>query len=100
LKDVFTLNGFTNLDGNSTPDDTLVDGLNYQGGDDAAGKAQILLRAGVSALLNAAKGFGYPLSVAQVQTAVNNALASNDKDTIVAAAAILDGLNNGVCPLN
>ena len=94
------MNGFTNLDGNGTADDTLLDGLNYQGGTDLAGAAQILLRAGVGALLNAATGFGYPLTVSQVQTMVNNALASNDRDTMINVGKTLDGLNNGVCPLN
>lgn len=42
---IFDLNG----DGAA---DTLLDALNYQGGEDSIGKAQILLRAAVAGLLN------------------------------------------------
>ena len=80
LKDIFNLNGFTNLDGDATADDTLLEGLNYKGGRDLAGAAQILLRAASAAVLNAAS-FNYPLSLAQIKTVVNNALASGDRDT-------------------
>jgi hypothetical protein len=99
LKDIFNLNGFTNLDGDATADDTLLEALSYKGGDDPAGKAQILLRAAASAVLNSGS-VNYPLSLAQIKTLVNNALASNDEDTMTDLAKILDDDNNLRCPLN
>jgi hypothetical protein len=82
---------------------TLLEALRFGGGDTVADKAEILLRAAVAAVLNAAHpdvAFGY--SVAQIQDLVNAALASGDPDTILALAGQLDGANNAVngCPLN
>jgi hypothetical protein len=97
---VFNLNGFTNLDGNATPDDTLLDALRYHGGSGLPGAARILLRAAVAAVLNAqSPDINYPLSLVQIQTAVNNALASGDRDTMLNLASALDNDNNLGCPL-
>ncbi len=85
--------------GTATADDTLLEGLNYQGGRDLAGAAQILLRAASSAVLNAAS-VNYPLSLGQIQTLVNNALASGDRDTMTDLNTVLDGYNNARCPFN
>ena len=101
MKNVFNLNGFTNLDGNSTPNDTLLDALNYQGGNTLAGAAQILLRAAAASVLNAANpNITFPRTVAQIQSAVNAALASNDRDTMLNLGSDLDKENNRRCPLN
>jgi len=63
--------------------------------------SQILLRAGVAALLNAeSSGIDYPQTTAQILTAVNNALASGHRATILALASQLDGQNNLGCPLS
>ena len=78
----------------------MLDGLRYQGGNTLSGAAQILLRASVAAVLNAASGLNYPMTVSQIQTAVSNALASNDRDTILNLATTLDRANNKRCPLN
>jgi len=100
LKTVFNLNGFTNLDGNATPDDTMLDALRYHGGSGLPGAARILLRAAVAAVLNAqSPDINYPLSLVQIQTAVNNALASGDRDTMLNLASTLDHDNNLGCPL-
>jgi hypothetical protein len=99
LKSLFNLNGFTNLDGNSTANDTLLDALNYQGGDDLRGAAQILLRAAAASVLNA-QSVNYPKTLAQIQSAVNSALASSNRTTMLELASILDVLNNAPCPLN
>jgi hypothetical protein len=62
-------------------EDTLLDALNYKGGEDDSGMAQNLLRAAVAALLNAAHPeVNYPLSVAEVISQVNAALASGRED--------------------
>jgi hypothetical protein len=63
------------------------------------GAAQILLRQAVAAVLNARAGIGYPLTVQQVINEVNTALASCDRDTILAEASRLDTFNNLGCPL-
>jgi hypothetical protein len=83
-------------------DRTLLEALDQPGGSTILGASQILLRAGVAALLNSASsGVDYPLSTAQVIAEVNTALASGDRDTILAEATRLDNFNNlGSCPLN
>jgi hypothetical protein len=68
LKNVFNLNGFTDLNGIGSPNDSLLDALNYMGGDDLNGAAEILLRAAVSGLLNAASpDVDYALTVTEIQ---------------------------------
>ena len=99
LKSVFNLNGFTNLDGNASANDTLLDALSYQGGTDTRGAAQILLRAAAASVLNATS-VNFPMTVAQIQSAVNSALASSDRDSMLELASTLDVLNNAPCPLN
>jgi hypothetical protein len=61
----------------------------------------ILMRAASAAYLNSF-AVQYPLSTAALVAEVNLALASGDRDTILAEATKLDGFNNGQggCPLN
>jgi hypothetical protein len=97
VKDVFADAGGFPTQGNAT----LVEALGFSGGPGVDGAAEILLRAGVAALLNAAHpAVAYPRTPAQVLTAVNTALASHDRDTMLALAASLDADNNLGCPLN
>lgn len=80
---------------------TLLQSLDGGGGPGVLGAAKILLRAGTAALLNAGNpGVDYTMTTAEVITAVNAALASNDRDTILALAASIDADNNLGCPLN
>ena len=80
---------------------TMLAALAFGGGPGTAGAAEILLRAGVAALLNAAHpAVNYPLTVADVVSTVNAALASNARDPMLAQAAVLDSKNNLGCPLN
>lgn len=76
---------------------TLLEALGFSGGAGTVGAARILLRAGVAALLNSA-GVDYPLSTADVQGVVNNLLATNDRNAMLAGATLLDGFNNLGCP--
>jgi hypothetical protein len=78
---------------------TLLQALDFGGGAGVEGAARILLRAGVAALLNGASGF-YPFTAGQVMTAVNTALASGNRATMLHWAAIADAYNNLGCPLN
>jgi hypothetical protein len=80
---------------------TLLEALSFGGGSSLDEKKQILLRAAVASLLNAAHpDVDFDLTAAQVIASVNAALASNDKDTILALATSLDNENNSGCPLN
>ena len=110
---------------------TLMDALNFRGGPKEHGAAQILLRAGVSALLNASIHEGdhlhaaaveywdadlgrhvladlaadptiiyYPYTSQGVIDAINTALASCDRTTMLTLAAELDGYNNGIHDIN
>jgi hypothetical protein len=80
----------------------MIQALDYPGGTGLDGARMILLRAGVAALLNAADpniaydGILYD-EPSEVIAAVQNALDSNSRSDMIALAAILDGLNNGVC---
>jgi hypothetical protein len=88
--------GFTNT---GRPSTSLGDALTLKGGSTIQGAKDILLRAAVAALLNAADpDVNYPLSVAQVIAEVNAALASGDRQVILDEAARLDEFNNLGCP--
>jgi hypothetical protein len=78
---------------------TLLAALSFQGGTGLDGATRILLRAAVAAYLNSLS-VDYAFTTAQVVTMVNTALASGDRDVILATAAQLDAANNGTCPLD
>jgi hypothetical protein len=85
--------------------ETFLDALQGGGGPGINGAATILLRAAVAADLNAAhEGVGYPyrrfVDPFHIQAQVNAALASLDRDTMLALANVLDDANNLGCPLN
>lgn len=83
--------------------ETLLDALQGGGGTGLLGAERILLRAAVAAMLNAASGtVAYPFTETDIVNAVNTALATGDRDSILTLAATLDSANNGVggCPLN
>jgi len=88
------------LDGKQMSKYTLVQALSFKGGNGTVGAAQILLRAAVAAELNATYGLGYPMSAGAIITAVQNALASNNRGTMILLAARLDEMNNLGCVLN
>lgn len=79
--------------------DTLLAALNYQGGPTVQDASRILLRQAVASLLNS-KTINFALSTSQVLSEVNSALASGNRNTILAEATRLDGLNsqNDKCP--
>jgi hypothetical protein len=80
---------------------SLVGALGFGGGSGVAGGARNLLRAAVAALLNSSSpDVDYTLTTAEVIAAVNAALASNDRDTMLDLAGDLDADNNLGCPLN
>jgi hypothetical protein len=80
---------------------TLLQGLGLAGGPGTDGAAEILVRAGVAALLNAAHpDVAYPRTAASVISDVNAALATQNRDSMLALAAALDADNNRGCPLN
>ncbi|HET9225765.1 MAG TPA: hypothetical protein VFR31_03800, partial [Thermoanaerobaculia bacterium] len=80
---------------------TLLQALSFSGGSDLNGAAGNLLRAATAALLNSAhSGVDYPWATAEVISEVNTALASKNRDVILALASNLDDDNNLGCPLN
>jgi hypothetical protein len=85
----------------SLADDTLLTAVQYPGGEGVVGGSQILLRAAVAALLNAAHPLvPYVLTVDEVIVQVNTALATGDRDTILALATVLDDYNNAGCSID
>jgi hypothetical protein len=84
---------------------TFEQALQGGGGPGVTGAAEILLRASVAAYLNAAhEGLGYPYrrfnEPFNLEAKINAALASLDRDTMLALATTLDKANNLGCPLN
>jgi hypothetical protein len=77
--------------------DTLLDALKYHGGPGVTGATRVLLRAAVAALLNAADVTIDYLPEWEVKSLVNQALASNDRPTMLDVAAQLDAMNNLGC---
>ena len=81
-------------------DDSLLAALRYRGGRGPLGAARILLRAAVAGILNyeflAGDGgeFEYPMTLNEIQDAVNAALASLDRDEMLDLKDELDGYNN------
>jgi hypothetical protein len=98
VKDVFSVpNGYAGYIKNAT----LLGALDFQGGNSLDEKAEILLKQAVAALLNAAHpSINYPLSVSEVISQVNAALASLNPTTITNLATLLDDYNKLGCPLN
>jgi hypothetical protein len=83
--------------------ETLLDALQGGGGSGLLGAEKILLRAAVAAMLDAANGaVAYPFSPADIISAVNTAIATGDRNSILTLATTLDGANNGSggCPLS
>jgi hypothetical protein len=82
---------------------TLLEALRLKGGAGIVGAGEILLRAGVASLLNASfheEFHGtvdpyFPMTSAEVITAVNTAIATGNPVLMLELAAELDGYNNG-----
>jgi hypothetical protein len=80
--------------------DSIHEALKYGGGPGALGAAKLLVHHGVAALLNASSAVEYELTTAEILTAVNDALDTGDRDTMLDAKDELDMYNNAGCPLN
>jgi hypothetical protein len=87
---------------------TLMEALNAQGGTDLNGAAEILIRAGAAAWLNAAhEGLGYPYrrfskgldGRPSLIYLMNSSLLSGSRWKMLNTAAKLDAANNLGCPL-
>jgi hypothetical protein len=88
----FAAAGFTNT--GTAANVTLKASLDFSGGPTLQDAKNVLLRQAAAAYANSIRLAGYPLSTAQVIAQTNAALATNDRDTILAFAAVLDGYNN------
>jgi hypothetical protein len=81
-------------------DATLLEALSFGGGSTLTEAKQILLRQAVASLLNSAHpDVDFSLTTAQVISAVNTALATDDRDTILDLAEDLAAANEAGCPL-
>ncbi len=79
---------------------TLLEALKLKGGDSFDEKVEILLRAGTAALLNAGHPeVDYNLTVSQVITQVNAAIATGDNAAVTDLATVLDDWNNQGCDI-
>ncbi len=90
--------GYTTSKGQNVGNSTLLQGLGFGGGSKVGDAAAILLRAAIAGLLNAASpDVDYFSSVASHIAAVNAALASGDRDTMLGVAGTIDFENNRGC---
>jgi hypothetical protein len=95
--------GKLDLNGNGT-DDTLLDALKYSGDLSTTSTTmarRVLLREVVAGLLNeAAYGNSYPTYSGQsaLKSAVNSALVSGSRTTMLNLAKAFNKWNNGICP--
>jgi len=79
---------------------SLIEALDFPGGEGAEGAARVLLRAGVAGLLDAAHPeVDYPWTEAELISQIDAALASGDRSQMLALAGTLDAANNLGCPL-
>ncbi len=79
---------------------TLLNALKFKGGSTICGAAQILLRQGVAALLNAShSGILYNLTDSDVMNDVDDALATCNRSDILEEKSELEALNILGCPL-
>lgn len=100
LSTVFTVPADLKIGTTWIGDYTLYQALGFKGGPDLSGKAQILLRQAVAALLNESRfgaSFG-DFTLAELIASVNAALASTDGSDMTDLAGQLDYWNNGIVP--
>ena len=76
--------------------DSLVVALDYGRGGGVEGATRILLRVAVAAYINEYVGTYPYASLGDLQVAVNAALASGDRGTMLGLATMLDDWNNGM----
>jgi hypothetical protein len=82
------------------PDVSLLEALNFRGGPGVSGATQILLRAAVASLLNAASpDVSFPISVGQVVDTTISRIETEYRPTIITRATYFDSINNLGCPL-
>lgn len=80
---------------------TLLAALSLSGGPGAQGGAQLLAHHAVASLLNASHpGVNFGMAPADVISATNTALATNNRATMLAVKGGFDAANNAGCPLN
>ncbi len=92
----------------SFQDETMLQALQGKGGPGVTGATQILLRAGVAAYLSADVEILYPYrrwgtgfgGLQPLQVLITSALNSQDRQTMLDLATLLDNANNLGCPLS
>ena len=97
LKNVFVVPTSLTIGTKAIGDFKLYEALSFQGGPDASGKAQILLKQAVTALLNESRfgaSFG-DFTLAELIANVNTALAGSESD-MTTLGSELDYWNNGI----
>ncbi len=91
VDDVFNLPPW----GSGLEHNTLLVALEYEGDKNKIGAAQILLRHAVAAVLNAEHPYvDYPMTLNEIVTQVNTALATDDRDKMLDLKDRLDSYNN------
>jgi len=108
--DATLLNAYT-LKGKTLDQYTLLQALNFQGGNTIVGALQILLRSATASLLNASfhevmhedcigENGHFPYSSAEIIQMVNAAISSGNRETIIGLYEELDVINNGIHEIN
>jgi uncharacterized repeat protein (TIGR01451 family) len=80
---------------------SLMDSLSFEGGSDVTSAAKNMLKQATGSLLNSAHaGVDFPWQTAQLISDVNAALASQNINTLLSLATVLEHDNTLGCPLN
>lgn len=94
VKDVFAAAG------TYFPNETLLQALRFQGGNEFDEKLEILLRAATAAVLNSSHpDVDYDYAVGEIVGKVNSAILSEDADEVTDLAKELDDFNNQGCDI-
>ncbi len=79
---------------------TLLEGLNFQGGPGVLGGERILLKQAIAGLLNSSAGLDYGAGTTEIIGITHNAILSGSRDTMITRAGQFNTRNNVVCPLS
>jgi hypothetical protein len=97
-----TIGATFNLTSAQTPyaDTTLMDGLNFKGGNDVLGGERILLKQAIAGLLNSSAGLDYGAGVKEIIGLTRNAILSGDRSFMIKRAGQFNIRNSVGCPLS
>lgn len=97
-----TIGATFNLTTAQTPyaSNTLLEGLNFQGGPGVLGGERILLKQAIAGLLNSSAGLDYGAGTTVIIGLTRNAILSGHRNLMIARAGQFNTRNSVGCPLS